>query len=193
MSFDPWSIPHDCERAEVADRLNRLSANQRKVVRSYVRHVEFGEMKLSEWIAQDKVPRVSLSTWRQRADKKGNYWGTEDSPNLLFRDAVAAYITAMGRWQTEEEAKTVRQANRELRLASLTSARRVINLVDNGENDRVKLDAAKDVLNRASEETAEKSNVAVHSLSADTFAAMRQQASKEAEEIEDEALREWES
>jgi hypothetical protein len=192
MPFDPWNVPHDCEKAEVAERLVHLSAKQRKVVRSYVRNVEFGEMSLTQWIDQDQYPRVSLSTWRRPESKGGNYWGTEDSPNLLFRDAVQVYVTAYARWETEEEETSIRSAGREMRLGALNAARRITDLVDNADKDETKLNAAKTVLDRASMETAEKSSVSV-GITSEDFTTLRNQAADEAEEIEEKALQEWQA
>lgn len=188
--INPWAIPHDCEREELWKHLQLLRPQQRNVLRSYVQNVEFGEMSLTEWAHHDVVLRVSLSVWRKPFDKGGNYWGTDESPNQLFRDAHMAFVTAFGRWQTQEEEKSVRAANRELRLGALKAARRITSLVDDGENDRIKLDAAKTVLDRASEDTAEKGSLNV-GISSETFAALRNKAVEEAEEIEEEALTEW--
>jgi len=192
MAFDPWNIPHDCEKEDVAGRLVRLSPSQRKVLRSYVRNVEFGDNTLAEWIERDDVPRVALSTWRKPFDKGGNYWGTEDSPNIFFRDTVTAYVTANSRWQTGEEEKSIHDANRMIRLGARLAAKKIMNLVVKADRDSVSLNAAKTVLDRASVETAEKGSMAL-GVSIEAFAEMKEKAEAEADELEDEALDEWEA
>lgn len=189
---NPYNIPHDCESDELWRRLQPLTTNQRKVLRSYMRNVEFGDMSLTAWAHDGTVPRVSLATWRKPFSKGGNYWGTEDSPNMLFRDAVAAYVTAMGRWQTEEEEQSVRAANRIIRLGATGSAEYMIALVDNPiAKDTDRLNAAKTILDRASEETASKGSISVHGISIETFAEMEADAEAEADELEEGAIDEW--
>ncbi len=161
MTLSPYSIPHDCEKAELAARLLRLKTNQRKVLRSYVRNVLAidGTMTLTQWVKSDTVPRVSMSVWRKPADKDGNYWGTEDSPNVAFREAVDAYLIALNRWETDEEEKSVRSANRQIRLGALKAANELVNLVEYEEDARIRLDASKTVLDRASVDTAAKGSI----------------------------------
>lgn len=188
--FNPYSVPHDCEREELALQLALLKPQQRTILRSYIHNVVYGQMNLSEWSRQDIYPRVSLPAWRKRFDRGGNYWGTEDSPNQQFRDAYNAYVLAHTTWQTIEEEKSVKRAGKLLRLGATRAAERILFLVDDGENDRIKLDAAKTVLDRASEDTAEKGSLSV-GISSETFAALRSKAAEEAEQIEEEALSEW--
>jgi len=192
--LNPYSVPHDCEKQELAARLQYLSAKQQKVLRSYIKHVHFGDMNLTQWLQAKNVQSVSTASWRKPAIKGGNYWGTEESPNVDFRAAVDAYVAAMNRFHTDQEEKAISQANRIIRLASVRSATYIADLIGNKEaQDKDRLNAAKTVLDRASVETAEKSNVAVNMPSSDTFADMRRQAAKKAKEIEEEALNEWES
>ena len=135
---------HECETYELWQTLSALTPEQRRVVRSYVRRVEFGEMGVEEWLREDPTAPAA-STWRKAG---GNYWGSEAEPSALFRKAVEEYTEAFGRWTLRAEARQVRAAGEILAGGLKSAARRLVTLVDEGENDRIKLDAAKNLLDR---------------------------------------------
>ena len=139
-----FETSHECETWELWQTLSALTPEQRRVVRSYVRRVEFGEMGVEEWLRDDPTAPAA-STWRKAG---GNYWGSEADPNALFRKAVEEYTEAFGKWTLRAEARHVRVAGEILAGGLKSAARRLVTLVDEGENDRIKLDAAKNLLDR---------------------------------------------
>lgn len=139
-----FEASHECETYELWQTLSALTPEQRRVVRSYVRRVEFGEMGVEEWLRDDPTAPAA-STWRKAG---GNYWGSEAEPNALFRKAVEEYTEAFGKWTLRAEARQVRVAGEILASGLKSAAKRLVTLVDDGENDRIKLDAAKNLLDR---------------------------------------------
>jgi hypothetical protein len=139
-----FEASHECETYELWQTLSALTAEQRRVVRSYVRRVEFGAMGVEEWLRDDPTAPAA-STWRKAG---GNYWGSEADPNSLFRKAVEEYTEAFGKWTLRAEARQVRVAGEILAGGLKSAARRLVTLVDEGENDRIRLDAAKNLLDR---------------------------------------------
>jgi len=140
-----YAYPHECETWEVAQALAPLDVSQRRVLRSYVANVVYGEMSLEAWAGAADVPRVALSTWRKPG---GRYWGTDEAPNNLFRDAVEKMVSARETWISRRVTLETTKALEALSLGLSPAAKRVVSLVDEGENDRIRLDAAKDILNR---------------------------------------------
>lgn len=179
MSINPFDFPHDCERESVARALGNLSRQQRRVLRSYVRNVECGQMTLGQWI-EDSPDSVAMSTWRRPAGQKGKYWGTDDDPVDAFREAARLYTDAWLQWETSEEEKALRKAGRELRLMAPSAVERLRWLMLNGESHNVQLRATDSILNRAALETAEKSSNEVVGLTLEEWrkqqAERRQQA-----------------
>jgi len=138
-----YDYGHECETQELTETLSALSPSQRRALRSYVRLVEFGGMKLEDWYNEPDAP--AKSTWNKPG---GNFMGSTAEPNHIFRAAVEEYIVAYTKWTVRAEARQVRAASGELAGGIVRAARRLVHLVDEGENDRIKLDAAKTVLDR---------------------------------------------
>lgn len=130
--MNPYDVPHDCEREEVATAMALLDRRQRRAVRSYVRNVECGDSTLADWIERDP-DSPALSTWRKPAEQGGNYWGTEASPGEPFRNAVRLYVLAYQRWETAEEEKALRKAGRQLRLLAPKAAEQLASIIEQGQ------------------------------------------------------------
>lgn len=158
--INPYDLPHDCEREAVALALAALNRNQRRVLRAYVRNVECGDKTLTDWLTNGP-DQVALSTWRRPAGKGGQYWGTDADPVIAFRSAVKLYKDAWLTWETDEEAKALRKAGRELRLLAPKAVERLASLMEWADKDAVRLRAALGVLDRAGIETAAKGPEAV--------------------------------
>ena len=56
----PYQVPHECEKAEIAEKLAVLTPRQRRALRSYVWQVELGEKSLTAWLASPAVPGGAL-------------------------------------------------------------------------------------------------------------------------------------
>ncbi len=138
-----YDYGHECETQELSETLSALSPAQRRALRSYVRLVEFGGMTLEDWYNEPDAP--AKSTWNKPS---GNFMGSAAEPNHVFRAAVEEYVAAYMKWTVRAEARQVRAASGELAGGIVRAARRLVHLVDAGENDRIKLDAAKTVLDR---------------------------------------------
>lgn len=134
-----YELPHFCETAEVAEALAGLSRTQRRALRSYVWQVELGETCKTDWLAEQTFG----DAW-YRTGKQARY-----EHNEQFQTALRLYLRSALRWSTAEEQQAISKANRTLRMAADRAARRVVDLVDNGEKDRDRLDAAKTVLSAA--------------------------------------------
>ena len=188
--FDPYDYPRAYETEAIARLAAQLAPKPRRVARSYVRNVQYGEMTLGEW--QENGPHsVKDASWRKPYSKGGNYYGTEaDSPESPFRKYLHALIVGEERWRNEEEVRAVRKAQRTYRMNAPAAADTHVKLMDYPD-PMVRLRAAKEVADRADPGTAVKSDVRVHQLSSDDFAAMRAQARVEAAELEEEALDAW--
>lgn len=139
-----YDYGHECETEELTEVLSALTPAQRRAVRSYVRLVEFEGMTLEEWLlkAEDAPAK---STWNK---PDGNFWGSNARPNHAFRAAVQQYTEAYTKWTLRAEQRQLRAASGVMSSGLTRAARRLVALVDEGENDRIKLDAAKDLLNR---------------------------------------------
>jgi hypothetical protein len=138
-----YDYGHECETEELTQTLSALSPAQRRAVRSYVRNVEFEGMTLKDWLLTEDAP--AESTWNKPG---GNYWGSNANPNHIFRAAVQEYTEAYTKWTLRAEQRQIRAAGGIMAGGLVRAARRLVTLVDEGENDRIKLDAAKDLLNR---------------------------------------------
>lgn len=135
---------HECETEELTQTLSALSREQRRAVRSYVRNVEFGGVTLDKWLESDP-DAPARSTWHKPG---GNYWGSNAEPNAIFRAAAHEYTEAYTKWSLRAEARQLRAAGGVLASGVVRAAHRLVHLVDEGENDRIKLDAAKNLLDR---------------------------------------------
>ena len=130
--MNPYDLPHDCEREEVATAMAQLDRRQRRAVRSYVRSVECGDRTLTDWIERDP-DSPALSTWRKPGSEGGRYWGTEASPGEAFRQAVQLYVLAYQRWETAEEEKALRKAGRQLRMLAPKAAEQLASIIEQGQ------------------------------------------------------------
>lgn len=144
-----YELPHACESQEIATALARLSAKQRRVLREYIWQVEMGRLGVTEWLRSEGCP-VSERAWYTSGDK-ANYLH-----NATFQAALDAYKRAGQRWLIGEETRTIEAAQRKLRMGAERAAERVVDLVDNGRGDMVRLLASKEVLDRADVATASK-------------------------------------
>lgn len=146
--IDAYSLPHECEREELAALLARLDRSQRRALRAYVWEVELGEKKVKEWLSSEACP-VSSTAW-YRGEQR-NYLR-----HPLFSAALTAYLEAGLKWQTDEEAKAIRRASRLTSLATPEAAQTQIELMRTAEREDVKLKAAQGILDRAGLATAKK-------------------------------------
>lgn len=110
-----YELPHECETAEVSAALAALSPRQRRVLRQYVQQVEFGEIGVTEWLRGETCP-VQERSWY------GKYYRGDPG----FMAALETYTKALQQWQVRGEQRTVEQSQRELRLATRSAARRLI-------------------------------------------------------------------
>lgn len=159
--MNPFDLPHECEREDLAKRLAKLNRRQRRTLRAYVRQVEFGPMSLAQWLQESEFAPAE-STWRRPGSIGGKYWGTEADPCIEFRDALDAYQRAYEGWELADEAKAVRQAQRTLRVAAPAAAQQLVTLSQNAELEEVRRKASESILDRAGVETAEKSVATQH-------------------------------
>jgi hypothetical protein len=109
----PYQVPHECEKAEIAEKLAVLTPRQRRALRSYVWQVELGERSLTAWLASDLCP-VARSTWYELRDR----WE--------FQAALEAYKRAGLEWQMSQERRSVEAAQRKLRLATSGASERLV-------------------------------------------------------------------
>jgi hypothetical protein len=114
--LEPYVLPHECEHAELASLLAGLTPRQRRVLRSYVWQVEFGELTVTMWLASPRSP--SRSKWYQG---HGLYWGNE-----AFQRALAAYRRAGLKWMTDQDQRSVELAQRRIKRASHGAAERLV-------------------------------------------------------------------
>lgn len=150
--LQPYDLPHACETHELTQLLGRLDARRLRVLRSYVWQVEVGDKDLTAWLAMEQCP-TSRAAWYRQGGR--NYLGDPD-----FARALEIYKLRALAWQMGEEVKAVRQAQNELRTKSLAAARKLVDLLYSSD-ERVQLDAAKTVLDRAGVETASKQQTQV--------------------------------
>lgn len=109
----PYELPHACETAEVATLLIRLKPPARRALRSYVHQVEFGQLKLTEWLESSTCP-VKLRRWRYLL------------ADADFKQALDAYKTALQRAELAAEQKAVIGSQRTLRQAAGRAAERLV-------------------------------------------------------------------
>jgi len=109
----PYQVPHECESAEIAEKLAALTPRQRRALRSYVWQVELGEKSLTAWLASPLCP-LARSTWYELRDR----WE--------FQAALEAYKRAGLEWQMSQERRSVESAQRKLRLATSGAAERLV-------------------------------------------------------------------
>jgi hypothetical protein len=109
----PYQVPHECEKAEIAEKLAVLTPRQRRALRSYVWQVELGEQSLTAWLASPLCP-LARSTWYELRDR----WE--------FQAALEAYKRAGLEWQMSQERRSVESAQRKLRLATSGAAERLV-------------------------------------------------------------------
>jgi hypothetical protein len=143
-----YELPHSCETAEIAELLAQLTPRQRRVLRSYVWQVELGELLVSEWLASEGCP-VGVKAWYRRGDNAAY------THNPAFMAALAAYLRTGQRWTLNQEQRQVERARSTLMQASNKAALRLAGLVDS-ESERIALEAANSVLDRADLKTATK-------------------------------------
>lgn len=151
--IDAYSLPHECEKEELAAILARLDRSQRRALRSYVWQVELGEKSIKEWLSSEGCP-VSSTAW-YRGEQR-NYLRHPD-----FAAALTAYLEAGIKWQTDEESKAIRRASRLTALATPEAAQAQIELMRTAEREEVKLKAAQGILDRAGLATAKKGTSSV--------------------------------
>ena len=136
----PYELPHACESFELAATLAQLDREQVRALRSFMWQVEFGDKSIREWLASDTCP-VSLNTWYRR---NGRFMH-----DPMFQRAQEQYRRVGQRWLVAEEERSIGDALRDLRLGARRAARRMLDLVDNGTTDGVRLRASEQVLDRA--------------------------------------------
>lgn len=146
--IDAYSLPHECEKEELAVLLARLDRSQRRALRSYVWNVELGEKSVKDWIASEGCP-VSNTAWYRHEQR--NFLRHPD-----FAAALTAYLEAGLKWQTDEESRAIRRASRLTALATPDAAQTQIDLMKTAEREEVKLKAAQGILDRAGLATAKK-------------------------------------
>jgi hypothetical protein len=146
-----YLLPHSCETEEIAALLNQLSPRQQRVLRAYVWQVELGEHLVSEWLASEGCP-ISIRAWYKRGDNAA-YWN-----NGAFRAALDAYLRTGQRWRLNQEQRQVERARTTLMQGSTKAALKLVGLVDS-ESERIALEAANSVLDRADLKTASKAAV----------------------------------
>lgn len=110
--LEPYKLPHECESAEIAELLARLTPRQRRVLRAYVWQVELGEKTLVTWLGEASCP-VARSTWYALKD------------NADFQQALTAYRRAGLTWGTSQEERSVKAAQRRIRHAASGAAERL--------------------------------------------------------------------
>lgn len=142
-----YGLPHACETHELTQALAKIDSRRLRVLRSYLWQVELGDKDVTKWLASEGCP-VGRTAWYRDGGK--NYLNDPD-----FAAALDAYKTRALAWQMGEETKSIRLAQTELRTKSLEAARRMVTLLES-KDERVQLDAAKTILDRAGVETASK-------------------------------------
>ena len=146
----PFAHPHMCETESVAAAIARLSAQKRRVLRSYVWNVELGSKRVGQWLADKQCP-VSPAAWYRQGGK--NYLNDD-----AFVFALTTYVERALAWQSQAEAVAVQQAAHKLRLHSLAAVEGLIEIMADGESDAVRVRAMNSILDRADVETAVKSS-----------------------------------
>jgi len=115
----PYELPHACETEGVAQLLAVLKPTARRALRAYIHLVEFGELRISEWLLTPTCPVSATRWWHLRAEAD-------------FRQALDAYKAAFQQVELAAEQKAVAGSQRTLRLAAGRAAER---LVDSAQGD----------------------------------------------------------
>jgi hypothetical protein len=97
--------------------LAALKPGARRALRSFVHQVEFGQLRVMEWLAAPTCP-VKERRWR--------YLLADEA----FKRALAAYKAALQRWQLADEQRAVAGSQRTLRLATGQAAGRLVEQVE---------------------------------------------------------------
>jgi hypothetical protein len=109
----PYGLPDACETEEVATLLAELKPTARRALRSYMHQVEFGSLRVGEWLASATCP-VKERRWRYLLAMPE------------FKLAFDAYKRALQRAELAAEKKVVEAAQRKLRQASSPAAGRLV-------------------------------------------------------------------
>lgn len=113
MMVLPYGLPDACETEEVATLLAALKPTARRALRSYMHQVEFGALRVGEWLASPTCP-VKERRWRYLLARPE------------FKLAFDAYKRALQRAELAAEKKVVEAGQRRLRLASGPAAGRLV-------------------------------------------------------------------
>ena len=164
---------------EQLSRLNGLQ-HERKKKDTLIALIDANMSGKSEETVWEREDTCARSTWHEK-------WK---------RDPLIAEVLERARrlahdWRDGLAANTLAEAAELLALESYASVEKAAHLRDKSDDDRVQLQAAFGILDRAGALTAAKSDVSTNRLDSDTFAAMRAQARVEAAELEEEALDAW--
>lgn len=164
---------------EQLSRLNGLQ-HERKKKDTLIALIDANMSGKSEETVWEREDTCARSTWHEK-------WK---------RDPLIAEVLERARrlahdWRDGLAANTLAEAAELLALESYASVEKAAYLRDKSGDDRVQLQAAFGILDRAGALTAAKSDVSTNRLDSDTFAAMRAQAQIEASEWEEEALDAW--
>ena len=136
----PYELPHACESFEMAAMLAQLDKEQRRTLRSLMWQVEFGDKSVTAWLSDKGCPVSHNTFYRQ---------GGRFLHDAKFKAARELYKQVGARWLIAEEERSIGDALRELRMGARKAAQRMVDLVDNGTTDGVRLRASEQVLDRA--------------------------------------------
>ena len=164
--------------AELA-RLNGLQ-HERKKKDTLIALIDANLSGKSEETVWEREDTCARSTWHEK-------WKRDP----LIADVLERARRLAHDWRDGLAANTLAEAAELLALESYASVEKAAYLRDKSDDDRVQLQAAFGILDRAGALTAAKSDVSTNRLDSDTFAAMRAQAQIEASEWEEEALDAW--
>ncbi len=129
------------------------------------------------------------SVWKRPDTCSRTVYWTKWSKDPVFAGVLAEVTRLAQEWQDSRSMRALAEAQERLRLASPLAAGAVIKRLQSTD-EKIVLRAAFGILDRAGMETAVKGSTE-HSLSADQFAALREEARRQAEEEEEAALGEW--
>lgn len=160
-----------------------LSPKQRRVLRSHLECVEYGEMGVHEWL---EIGQISETAWRKPYSKGGNYFGTyADDPDSPFRRALAASIESYEELLTTREQREVRRAARIYRQHAAKAAQVHVDLMTHAEREDIRLRAASEVADRADASTAAKGGDVSVTISLEQWKQQQQQQAQEVSEALD--------
>lgn len=172
---DGWK---DTIRAELA-RLNGVQ-HERKKKDTLIAIIDANMAGKSEETVWGREDTCARSTWHDKWKK-----------DPLISDVLERARRLAHDWRDGLAASTLAQAAELLALESYASVEKAAQLRDGSDDDRVQLQAAFGILDRAGALTAAKSDVSTNRLDSDQFAALRAEAQQEASELEAEALDAW--